>query len=135
MSAIEDGPQPSGTLLALSPADLERLRRAAGWARFIAIVGFTFSALFALVAALIVTRRLPGSLGISIEIMGAISAAGIAAASILLWAYAQNVAALFTEGEPALARAFRNLRHFFTLWTLTVAFDTITTMVSMLGKH
>jgi type II secretory pathway component PulF len=60
--------------------------------------------------------------------------AATTAASVLVWNYGRSIVSFFRQGEPALTRAFRNLRHFLKLWTLLLALTTVVKIVTVLRR-
>ena len=120
----------------LSEQEVAQLRRTAGWARLVAIIGLVLYGLIALMSfAVQITNRagelasLTFALSLTIAILG-----GVVAATMVL-GYAQNVLSFFRHGAPALAQAFRRLKLFFMLWTLVGAFDILFELVWLLGKR
>ena len=106
----------------LEDRQLERLRAAGDWARVVAIAGGVAVAVsmlaFVWLAAFhpksLIAKA--GARGDSVYVPGALLI-GCVCAVVLVAAYERNVAAWFKRPGPALARAFRHLRHFFVLWT------------------
>ena len=129
MSALAGDPNPTGGPPEPSSEDFERLRVAAGWARFAAIAGFVVSLLLALVmVATTLKRWMPVAQTAYAIATTVVSTIAVGGAAGLVWAFAQNVSLFFVEGEPALARAFRRLRYFFIVWTLFTAYNAVTTL-------
>ncbi len=135
MSAFAGDPNATGGPPELSSEDCERLRVAAGWARFAAIAGFVVSLLLALVMVATLRRLMPVAQTAYSIATTVVTTAAVGGAAGLVWAFARNVTLFFAEGEPALARAFRRLRHFFVLWTLFTAYNAITTLVWFFARR
>ena len=116
----------------LSGSEIQQLRNASGWARFLGIAGFIITGAFALgLIAIVVKMR--GRLSIGNK-WGVISLGVTGAAAALLWLYGRDVLAFFKRGEPSLTQAFRKLRLFFKLWTIYVALSMATDVLALLGK-
>jgi len=120
----------------LTDQEIAQLRSAAGWARFVAVVGFILSAVAAFIFVAFKITGTGGEFGsTTFALYFAITVIGVAVAAALILGYGQNVLAFFRHGDPALAQAFRRLRLFFTLWTLIGAIDILFEVVSLLGKR
>ena len=126
----------------LSARAIERLRGAAGWARFMAILGFVMSGLIALVAIGLVwaffamSNRFGLGNGELVLIFMPITICLLAGVSVsaLLWGYGGNVSAFLQRGEPALTRSFRNLRYFLALWTVIYVLSAIVSALTTIWK-
>jgi hypothetical protein len=122
----------------LPPQTLEQLRVAGRWARFVAIVTFVVVGLAGMASvALLVAQSdrgtpLPGVVGMLVGVAVAL-VVGAGAAS-LAWRYGQDAVAFSAHGAPALARAFRSLRHLVVLWTLAVGLGAAWNVIRVLAK-
>ena len=132
-------PAPS-TPVELSAHQIERLQRASAWARFLGVAGFVVTALIALAIVVLTFSPLMHTPGIG-NVTRAVTLvplvlmlAGAAAGSMLIWNYGRYIASFLVHGEPSLPRAFRNLRHFFELWTLLLGLTTTAKIVTLLGR-
>jgi len=137
---LELPPPPSPVIL--SPQAIERLRGAAGWARFLAILGFIMCGLLALAAIALLwaffgtNGRLPLGNGEMVLIFMPLTiflVAGLSA-SALLWGYGGNASAFLQRGEPALTRSFRNLRYFLVLWTVSYVLSVLLSALMTIRK-
>lgn len=130
----------------LSSEAVIRLRQASGWSRFVAVAGFVLSGLMvlALIALVALVLREPGRLGTAMG-MGngelvlvfvplALLLVGALSGAALVWGYGRGVSQFFTQGEPALTRGFKSLRHLFALSTILMALTSLFTLISAIGK-
>jgi hypothetical protein len=122
-----DPPQPGRRAAGFSMQQLEQLRAAGGWARFIGIAGSAVSALF-LLGFLAAIRLRPGLIAriggeqpAALFIPMLLSAAASLGSAVLVWGYGRNVAAHLRREAGALTRGFRQLRLFFVLSTVAAA--------------
>jgi uncharacterized membrane protein len=115
--------------------DIAHLRKSAGWARFIAVVGFAVAGLmlFGSAGFLLKQGRIPARGAVNVMTFAATVASYVAAAA-LIWSYARSLVAFVRNGERSLEQAFRRLRLFFQLWTVFVALDTAWTILSLFVK-
>jgi len=121
-------PQP----VELSGTQIQQLRNASGWARFLAIAGFIVTGVLALgLIAIVVKMRGRLSIGNKSTVIG-LGVTG--AAATLLWLYGRDVRAFFGRGEPSLTPAFRRLRVFFKVWAIYVGLSTAMDVAALLGK-
>jgi len=116
----------------LSGPEIQQLRDASVWARFLGVAGFIVTGVLALglIGIIVKTRG-----GFSIGNKGAVMGLGVTgAAATLLWLYGRDVLAFFGRGEPSLTQAFRKLRVFFKLWAIYVVLSTAMDVAALLGK-
>ena len=111
------------------------LRIARRWARFITQAAAVWSGLFLLLLLDLGVRN-PGELDRWTRAQPIVMLAGVLCvaaglpAAVLLFSYARNLGAFFVRGEPALARSFRRLRHFFVLCTCLAAITALLDFVA-----
>jgi hypothetical protein len=126
----------------LSEQAIDRLRGAAGWARFLAILGFVMCGILVLAAIGLLwvffgmNARVPLGNGEMVLIFMPLTIcllAGFSGAA-LLWGYGGNITAFLQRGEPALTRSFRSLRYFLVLWTLTYVLSVLVSALTTFWK-
>ena len=126
----------------LSNETMTRLREASGWSRFIAIAGFVLTGLLALLLVILLAVMQMDAVKLALRngkfvlVFVPVALLLIAAVSgaALVWGYGRGVSQFFTHGEPSLTRAFKSLRHFFTLSTILMALTSVLKLITVLGK-
>lgn len=131
-SSIADATPPGA--VELSTLDLEQMRKAAGWSRFIAILGFIGFGLGTIGVVTLFALRGGRSEGtLLIFAFTAIAAPSLVAAAFV-WRYANRMRSFIDRGEPDAAEGFRSLRRFFTAWTLLSAVALLFSVLSTLQQ-
>lgn len=130
---LDDGTSEPQQPVALTDWQLGRLRKAAGWARVVAIGALTAAGLAA-GATLVFPEQIirsDGGVVWSQLISVIVFCASTIGAAVLLSKYGRNVTLYLTGDPPALTRAFRHLRHFFMLWTFAAGFAALMQFLSV----
>ena len=138
VSGIGSGPDAGNAPLSheLDGRDLERLRVAGAGARLATGVGSVAMTLEVLLVLDVVVKN-PRGLGLfdprsgTAFLSNAISVIVCVASVALLWSFGRSVSAYLAGSDGALARAFRQLRFFFVLWTWWLAITGVLQLVAL----
>jgi hypothetical protein len=131
------GPETPPLPVQLSVEAIARLRSARGWARMLAIMGFVFAGLLALVL-LAALGKMKSGLPSGELMLGYVSVAlmviATVAGSALLFGYASALERFFRGGEPALTHAFRSFRQQLALWTVLIGLMSAVSLLSAVKR-
>lgn len=113
--------------------EIAHLRSASGWTRFIGVGGFVAAGVLGLAMGLVAAAGNRFGVTLTATLTGILSVLLMAGAAHQLLGYSRDVRSFLANDGPALPRAFRSLRHFFTLTSLYLALTVAAEMLNLLG--